>query len=500
MRVSGKARSLAKDREGAVFGPIFSARRYFIHNCSLRNTVRGIVERVLVLVKDGVYTLPPRPSSGSFFHTLGPEARRLTAGLKLRPLTLRDTVSLWKGSKLKVYQRAYESLVVNKLSRSDGFLKAFVKCEKIDASKGDPAPRIIQPRSPRYNLHLARYIKCHESEFYRRIDAMFDTDGTGDRTVFKGLNARETAKHLLLKAGKYSHPVFVGLDASRFDQHVSVEALQWEHSVYLDCFAYGQRELSTLLEWQIDNIGRAYLPDGTIKYRVEGRRASGDMNTSLGNCMIMCSLVRAYMRHAKIGKFSLANNGDDCVLIFERDQLHKISDLTQWFHGMGFNMKQEAPVYDLRQVSFCQVNVLTSPDYNICVRNPDVAMSKDLHSCHPFTHHHQYSQWLAASGLCGSTSHGGIPILEAFYDAFPKVDITDRGISEEYERWMQYSIVGGGRDVPISDEMRHSFWVAFNIVPDAQIALEEELAKVKFGDREGNIIGTPYTSIFQGNI
>lgn len=499
VEVSGNPRKVSKTRLGAVFGPIFSSKRYFIHNSNLTNTLRGIIERVFVVKRDGRFQPPPRPQPRLFAKLLLPEFRALTTGPLLRPLTIDDTVRLWTGSKQKVYARALETLRSSGLTRKDSYLSTFVKCEKIDGSKTNPAPRVIQPRNPRYNLHLASFLKPHEHEFYRRLDKMFDTDGLGDRTVFKGLNARATAEHLILKSSRYTNPVFVGLDASRFDQHVSDVALRWEHSIYLNCFLYGHSRLEELLEWQIHNRGVARLRDGRIDYSVEGRRMSGDMNTSLGNCILMCSLVHAYMRPKGV-KYSLANNGDDCVLILERGHLKLLDDLPEWFLAMGFDMKVEPPVFDLRQVSFCQVNVLTSPNYNICVRNPHVVLSKDLHSTYPFTHEHQYLQWLIASGECGRTSHGGVPILEAFYGSFPEGVITDRRVANELENWRKYSIVGGGLDIPISDEMRHSMWVAFGVTPDCQIALENVLRKVRFGTNQGDITGTPYSSIFQGNI
>jgi len=275
--------------------------------------------------------------------------------------------------------------------------------------------------------------------------------------------------------------------------------LRWEHSIYLETFCYGRNWLKTLLEWQVDNHGIARLPDGRIDYRVVGRRMSGDMNTSLGNCILMSCMVHAYMRELRV-KHSLANNGDDCVLILERKHLSKLKTLPDWFLKMGFNMKVEDPVYDLRQVSFCQVNVLTSPSYNICVRNPHVVLSKDLHSTYPFTHEHQYEQWLIASGICGSTSHGGVPVLEQFYQSFPQGELTDKRAIAELDNWRKYSIVGGGKDVPISDEMRHSMWVAFNITPDAQVALEDMFRKIRFSATKGIITGMPYSSILQGNI
>jgi hypothetical protein len=326
---------------------------------------------------------------------------------------------------------------------------------------------------------------------------MFDTDGLGDKTIFKGLNSRTAASTFLLKASRFNKPVFVGLDASRFDQHVSDIALSWEHDVYKSCFAYGHAELAKLLKWQMHNKGRAYLKEGKIKYEIKGRRMSGDMNTSLGNCLLMSSMCHAYLREKDIPKFALANNGDDCCIIVESEHLDTLEDLSPWFLKMGFNIVREKPVYDIREVSFCQVNVLTSPSMNICVRNPKIVTSKDLHSAFPFTHQHQYMQWLSASGQCGLNSHRRVPILESFYRSFPTTEITDKSIQRELDNWNMYSIVGGTTDGDIEDEMRHSMWVAFGITPDCQIALEDTYRNVRFGDVMGNVNHVPYVSLLQ---
>jgi hypothetical protein len=347
-------------------------------------------------------------------------------------------------------------------------------------------------------LELAAYLKPHEHDFYRRIDQLFDTDGRGDKTIFKGLNAKQSANHLLVKASRYSNPVFIGLDASRFDQHVSEVALKWEHEVYKGSFVYGVKWLQTLLSWQIDNHGRAYVDNTVVEYKVRGRRMSGDMNTSLGNCLLMSSMVHAYFRELQV-PVSLANNGDDCVVIFDSKYLSSVGNLSQWFLSMGFNMKVENPVYDVREVSFCQVNVLTSPGYNICVRNPNVVLSKDLHSVHPFTHHSQYLEWLILNGDCGRNSHGGIPILEQFYHAFPRGVVRDKSMLLEMERRRLYSIIGGSEQREISDEIRHSMWVAFGYTPDAQIELENML-RIEYSDTIGVVDHIPYATYLQNKI
>lgn len=499
LTVSGTSRSgKTKQRKSAVFGPLLSAQRYLIHNTSLVNTLRGIVERVFcVKQKDGSLKAPPVPNQDTFFHRLKHERRILLSHPLLRPWSIKEVLPLWHGSKLRVYTDAYNSLIGSPLARSDGFLSTFVKCEKINASKADPVPRVIQPRNPRYNLEVAAYLKPHEKKFYKRIDQMWDKDGLGDKTIFKGLDASQTAENFLLKASRYNNPVFVGLDASRFDQHVSATALEWEHDVYLNSFSYGRNKLAKLLSWQIDNIANVWTSEGRIKYRVKGRRMSGDMNTSLGNCLLMSSMVHSYMRYKGI-PCSLANNGDDCVLIFEKHYLKQTEDLGDWFLEMGFKMVREEPLYDIRQVPFCQTHVLTSPTHNISVRDPNVAVSKDLHSTFPFTHHTLYNEWLTSVGTCGLISNSGVPVLESFYKSFPTVEVKNQLIRLEMEREKEYAMIGGKTIDTITDEMRHSFWVAFGIVPDAQIALEEMYSNIKFGDQPGRVASTPYVSLLQG--
>jgi hypothetical protein len=90
-----------------------------------------------------------------------------------------------------------------------------------------------------------------------------------------------------------------------------------------------------------------------LHYEVEGARMSGDMNTSSGNCMIMVSLVFAYLSEKRI-KWRLANNGDDCVIVIEQKHLGKLEDLPKWFLKMGFRMEVEEPVYEFERIEFCQ--------------------------------------------------------------------------------------------------------------------------------------------------
>jgi len=88
------------------------------------------------------------------------------------PETLQDVVAYYSGSKRRLYEEAYQSLLHTPLNASDAMSWSFVKLEKVDPNK---APRCIQPRHPRYNLYLGRYIKHIEHRLYKRVADVLGT-------------------------------------------------------------------------------------------------------------------------------------------------------------------------------------------------------------------------------------------------------------------------------------------------------------------------------------
>jgi hypothetical protein len=210
----------------------------------------------------------------------------------------------------------------------------------------------------------------------------------------------------------------------------------------------------------------------------------------------MSSLVHAYCREQNIAKFSLANNGDDCVVVVEKRDLKKLALIPTWFKDMGFTMKVEEPVFSLEQVDFCQMKVVRgAAGYNICVRNPNTVLSKDLHSTHNFQHD-EYMEYLSSVGDCGRNSTYGVPILQAFYAAMPRLEIKDKSILNSMAE-NQYKMRGGAIETPITSQMRHSFWKAFGYTPDAQIELERMLSRVDYTATLGPVDATPYASLLQ---
>jgi len=372
------------------------------------------------------------------------------------------------------------SLEERALTESDfGVKKAFVKAEKINfTAKPDPAPRVIQPRDPRYNVEVGVYLRPLEHSIYRGIAEVY-----GGPTVMKGYTAEGVASNLREMWDLFSDPVAVGLDASRFDQHVRAEMLRWEHGVYTSCFqAAHAKRLRWLLKGQINNKCFLMASDGRIKYRVNGSRMSGDMNTALGNCLIMCALVHRLAEERRV-RVRLANNGDDCVVVMERRDLARFTGgLKEWFLDFGFNMKVETPVDVFERIEFCQAHPVFDGVGWVMVRNVRTTMSKD--ACCVVKDYGwgvDASRWLATVGECGLAMTGGVPIMQEYYQAFRRNGGEAREIACVLESGMAMLSRGMHREVSEPTEAaRVSFFLAFGILPSAQEVLEDHLRKVAF--------------------
>jgi hypothetical protein len=463
----------AKTRKTYLVNGASPSVEFRAHNNNIVNLERAVNERVFLVARDGGYAEPPRPRSSEFFAGRLSGFRKLLATklFKTTPISYDQFVGLYTGRRRLVYQQAADSLLRGEtLIRRDAMIRCFVKAEKVNfSSKSDPTPRVIQPRSPRYNIEVGRYLRPIEERIYKSIAKVF-----GSRTVFKGMNAVEQGKLMSEKWRRFRNPVAVGLDASRFDQHVSPAALAWEHEVYASCFR-DPEYLKELLSWQLSNSGVGFCADGRLRYTVDGCRMSGDMNTALGNCLLMCAMVHAYCAYSSITQFELANNGDDCVVIMESDCLGRFTfGLDAWFTEMGFTMKVESPVYELERIEFCQTRPVLGPRGYTMTRIPQVAMAKDCMSLVPVDRKCDYDGWLAAVGLGGLSLTSGMPVWQSFYRAFVRGSSGAR--PKDDDQHTGFKMLASRLDPierPVTQEARYSFWLAFGVTPDAQMALEE---------------------------
>lgn len=461
-----------------------ATRDYISHNNSVVNLLRALNERVYYVEgKDGLVECP-RGQPGNW-QRMRWISKRLAKTVVLehpgvRELTCSEFVAQCPAHKRVLYSQAAKEFNRRGVFARDARLGAFVKFEKIESkpSRVDPCPRLIQPRSPVFNVALGRYTRAVEERLFHAVQLLWEAEmgGVGP-VVMKGLDIGGVAAAIVEKWQRFKVPVAVGLDAKRFDQHVSVDALKWEHSVYNGIF--NSQELSRLLRMQLINRGSAFLDGFRVDYQVEGTRSSGDMNTGLGNCLIMSSLVLLYCKELGI-TVDLANNGDDCVVFMERSDLTLFtSRLEEWFLSFGFEMEVERPVYSVEEIEFCQMNPLVVGEGYTMVRNPFAAISKDT-MCLGMNYK-AYPDWVRVVGQAGLSLYGDIPCFATLYSRMARegkpTNIRNQGIMETgFLRMCRGGIRG-----PVLDVTRVSFYAAFGIWPALQRAIEDKFDQLQFG-------------------
>lgn len=470
LTIRRRGNGVPKPRVARILAGFGAGACYGVHTNTLKNLARGVVERVFFVVRGGCLERPPQPRQG-VFSRLSSLRRRLVR--YLRPTTVvprEDYPLLHHGRKQAVYRRAVDSLRERAIERRDAHVKTFVKAEKVNlTAKPDPAPRVIQPRDPRYNVEVGRYLKNFERELCLGFKKAF-----GYRVICKGLNAEGTAAQLRENWDRYGHrAVAFGLDASRFDQHVSVEALEFEHSVYNSVFR--SNELARLLRWQLLNKGVAFVEDAKVTYKVSGCRMSGDINTGMGNCLLMSLMVLGYFQDRGIDA-RLSNNGDDCVVICSEEQLGLFDDLGAWFLDFGFTLTREDPVRVFERIEFCQANPVWTASGWRMVRNPYTAPSKDSVSLLSWQTQGDRRTWASAIGTCGLELTRGVPFWEAYYRRLIEAgsDATQHGLDAVYDSGLGY-MARGVSGCEVCDAARVSFYLAFGMTPDHQIALEDSM-------------------------
>lgn len=469
----------AKERTFVVVRDLGPTHSLGVYNNNIHTVGRAFEERYFLCKTQGGFepALHVRPRTYERNQYLRSFREQVTSACANAPVVpLRTVVEAYTGSKRRVYEEAYVSLGKTPVSQVDARLTSFVKFEKQDLGK---APRVINPRSPRYNLTLGKYLKFLEKKVYKGINQAFG--GHTGHTVIKGLNVRDAGHVVHEKWRRFKNPVGVGLDASKFDMHTSIPALRFEHSVYTSIFP-NHPELRKLLRWQERNEGVAYCDDGRVEFKMLGTRSSGDLNTSLGNCIIMCGLIYAFAQERAVD-VELLNNGDDCVVIMEAGDLQRfMAHLDTWFAIYGYRMTIEEPVYELERMEFCQSKVVMVDGVPTMVRNLTNSLTKDPMCLVPIQNSSVLEMWYRAVGDCGLSITSGLPVLQEYYKLFQR---SGRNYSEGFLQHVQKNTSHLERmrgmqliESKVTAATRCSFYYAFGILPAYQIELERVFASM----------------------
>jgi len=347
-----------------------------------------------------------------WFGNLQSIRRRLTSCVKVRKMTTEEFVDSRPKGKYQVYAEAHQELLdQKKLAPKDVHVNIFIKWELV--ASADKDPRIISPRSPKYNILLGQYInKFNELSIYKGIDALW-----GEETVFKHCSLPAMATQIVRKWRSFSCPVAVGLDASRFDQHVSKQALGFEHSVYRALFP-DDPELNALLRCQLVNYCKGKGDIYDFEYKATGRM-SGDMNTSVGNVILMTSVLLHWKETLGLN-FKLVNNGDDSVAIMDVSELPRFLDsFDLFFVAYGFNMVAEPPAYCIEHIEFCQMKPVELDRGWMMVRKPQ-SVFKDMIAIST-RGVSKYDNYLRDVGMCGLSLYADCPLVGTFYGVLSRM-------------------------------------------------------------------------------
>lgn len=384
------------------------------------------------------------------------------------PMTTQAFVDTYSGMKKQRYQRAAEELLVTGPTKFDASVTAFCKTEKMEhLAKTSPDPRMIQARQPKYGVRLGVYTKVMEHHMYRL------TSKRGLAVIGKGLNSTQRAALLQEKMSCFPEPLVIGIDASRFDKHVGIPALKIEHYVYNKMF--GCDELRDLLQQQLINHCSTR---AKLRYVCNGGRMSGDMNTALGNCLLMYIYTSAAMRQTGLDsrQFELLVDGDDTLIIINACHETMLANLQQSFLHMGQEIKLESRAVIMEQVIWCQSKPVHDGEKWRFVRNWKKVLSTACAGHRHWPNIYLRKDCYYSIGVCLLAECAGIPILDTFarklMEAGGKI-LRDLDQTDVYYRYKLECRTKHKSE--ITEWTRRSFYEAFGVLPFYQRAVEDQL-------------------------
>jgi len=388
--------------------------------------------------------------------------------ISLTPWKRFKVVNSYSGPYRAKYFRAQQ--VYNKygLQQKHSHATLFVKDDKY-SGEPEKACRAIQYRHPVFMLEQGRFTKPIEKWFYSLQDE-YDTTIVGKSDPFT------IAKTLIDKSSVFVRPTYLLLDASKFDSCVDAKWLRLCMRFYLLLFPKRYHNTIRYL-WTKTFINRGRTTKG-LRFKTNGTRLSGDMDTGLGNSIIMWAMLKTFLCNLKI-KHSILVNGDDSVVVIEYRDLYKTSDL-KLFEEMGFNMKCDV-VYDISDVEFCQAKVIETDYGHTMSRNPERVLARTAWTTIKYGRS-KARAYVNTLGLCERAASWGVPIASQLATQMINSANTTRTIEmrpwlkEYYGQMKKWWKTG---EPKISLETRLNFWSAWGISVDQQLRLENSI-KVMF--------------------
>lgn len=438
-------------------------------NCS-HNEVRALLAR----------TLAPTPESAESARTPFLDSFRRIRDVCRRydgsRWELRATAESYTGSLRRRYLEAQRSLEEDgPISRADYFLRAFVKAEKVRFNKFQK-PRMIFPRSPRYNLLLASWLKPFEHWLWGNLKSIGNSGVPKSRVVAKGLNPAQRANLIERKMRQIRDCVVFEVDGAAFEAHVDFWQLLQEHSVYETAYPRSG-DLKRLLNRQLRNFG---VTSCGVKFARLGGRASGDFNTGMGNSLVMLALVDACLRLSGSFQYDTLVDGDNALIFVEGRFSQVVVDgfAEHALRCSGHELVLERETRVLEEVRFGQSAPVVTARGLTMVRDWVKVVSQGTSSHIHLRDLRFASEWLLGAALCEVSLSRGVPILWKWASKLRELAESNRDV--RFHPHVHYQMLGVDLSRVRADavvegpsvQARESFFRAFGVSPEEQIRLE----------------------------
>lgn len=406
---------------------------------------------------------------------------------------LLETAHSYTGAMRRRYLEAERSLRVDgPLTHWDWQLSAFLKADKINLKKFHK-PRMIFPRSPRFNLELASRLKPFEHWLWGRLTLKWffksrepawlqgHLDKYGStRVVAKGLSPRSRANLIVRKFNSFEGCVVFEADGAAFEAHVSSTQLKQEHSVYGAAYPK-DRGLRRLLSKQLLLAGRTTCG---WKFSRPGGRASGDFNTGMGNSLIMLAAVGAGIPPDV--PYDILVDGDNALVFLAGADVARVYP---HFHDRvlaecGQELTLEAPVSVIEKIRFGQSAPVHLASGWMMLRDPWKVLSTFAAS-HKWLQDPKFGRrWLHDVCRCELSLSLGVPVLQSFFlSMLSHIGRDGRKVHEDSlsDLFYQGAWLAEVKDaVPVAASSRLSYEVAFGLCAGDQLLMEGAL-KPGFG-------------------
>lgn len=185
------------------------------------------------------------------------------------------------------------------LNKPNDLVEFFQKIEQLDDCKH---PRAIQARVDEFKAAAGPWIAAFEMKCRESLPIFI-----------KGLTPQQKAE----KIDRLYQRALTAfeLDFSRFDRSLTVDLLEaTEHRIYKHCLP---EPIARLMTMQLNSRVRTR---NNAAYVVNGTRMSGDVNTSIGNCLVVACLMLAL----KLPLDSFLVEGDDMLAVVTEKEKARI--------------------------------------------------------------------------------------------------------------------------------------------------------------------------------